>query len=60
MADKWVCPNCKTEWDKTPHYEAIVRTQNIINIMSGNPTTITELCGRCNHMEIKKEGKTNE
>ena len=51
---KFVCPKCNTEWERSPHYDAIVRNQNMIFIMSGNPKLISDLCGKCNHMVDKK------
>lgn len=52
MEDKFICPKCNTEWTRSSHYNAIVQTQNLINLMMGNKE-ITDMCGKCNHFTYK-------
>ena len=52
MEDKFTCPNCNTEWERNGHYKAILQTQNLINLMTGNKEIIN-YCGKCNHFEYK-------
>jgi hypothetical protein len=48
--DKFICPKCKTEWERNTHYKAIVHNQNMINMMMSNPEIIVDMCGKCNYM----------
>lgn len=57
MKDLWQCPNCKTEWERTEHYKAILRTQNMIALLMGNPKIIEDMCGKCNYMAEQEENK---
>ena len=50
MTDTFKCPNCEAEFERTGHYRATVRTQNMIFLLSGTPKIIVDLCGKCNYM----------
>jgi hypothetical protein len=52
MEDKFICPACKTEWERTVHYKAILQSQSLINIMMGNKELV-DMCGKCNHFVYK-------
>jgi hypothetical protein len=45
----FICPNCKTEWERNDHYKAILESQNLISFMMNNGKII-DLCGKCNHL----------
>jgi|GraSoiStandDraft_45_1057281.scaffolds.fasta_scaffold482039_1 predicted nucleic-acid-binding Zn-ribbon protein len=55
MAEIYKCPKCGTEWERSKHYEAIVHNLSMINILTGNPTIVTDYCGKCNHREEKED-----